>query len=87
MASPFGEDVRQVVVFQVRQDGGHVKIRTWAGQENSPGLCGEIIMRPKEWVLLRAHLDADSVGKSQCQIRYADGFQAWIKEEVSRAGS
>lgn len=85
MATPFGEGVRQVVAMRVRQDGGHVKVRVWAGQENSPGLCGELTMRPDEWLLFRAHLDADSVGKSQCQIKYEGDVRAWLTE-VSRGG-
>lgn len=74
-------DVRQMVVFKVRRDGGHVKVRVWAGQENSPGLCGDLTMRPGEWHLLCGHLDADAVGKSQCQIRYEDDeAQMWLAE-------
>lgn len=79
-AQAYCDDVREMVFFKVRRDGGHVKVRVWAGQANSPGLCGELTMRPGEWLLLRRHLDADAVGENQCQIKYEGDVQAWLAE-------
>lgn len=44
--------------FEPHLIGGHCHVKVRAGQPGSRGLCGELIMRPDEWALLEALLEA-----------------------------
>lgn len=76
---PTSGDVPRVLKLRVRRDGGHVKVRVWMGQENSPGLCGELTMRPDEYREFRdvLMLGIQSPGP-KASIYYEDDAGEWL---------
>jgi hypothetical protein len=38
-------------VIKIRPEyvGGHIRAKVWIGQESSPGLCGELVLRMSDW--------------------------------------
>lgn len=63
-------DTHTSILFDARMDGGHVRVKVRAATrgltvqvDHSRALCGELVMKPEEWLLLRAVLaEAETPG-------------------------
>jgi hypothetical protein len=82
-AHPTSGDVPRALKLRVRRDGGHVKVRVYMGQEGSPGYCGELTMRPDEYLEFRdvLMLGIQSPGP-KASISYEGDTYEWLNPLV-----
>lgn len=74
----YSGDVPAVVAFRVRRDGGHMKVSVFIGQENAPGHCGDLTMRPKDFRIFRNCLRTQD--GPLWRISYEGDTHSWIDD-------